>query len=71
MGDEWISTAQAAEILGVSESTVYRSLAEDADPHPNDVYGPDGYRRKPLTRRRIMQIRRSRVVALTGDTPEV
>lgn len=55
--DEWVSTPEAARLLGVSESTVYRSLA---DPETADAeWGPGNWRRKPLVRRPIFQVRRS------------
>jgi predicted DNA-binding transcriptional regulator AlpA len=62
---EWIGTKEAAEIIGVSESTIYRSFAEGAEPPPDQVYGRGNWRQKPLMRRRIMQIRRSRAIEMS------
>ncbi|WP_213455287.1 hypothetical protein [Rhizomonospora bruguierae] len=53
---EWISTADTAARLGVSESTVYRSLA--AGPEVADqTWGADNWRRRPHIRRTIYQLR--------------
>lgn len=58
-GDDWVGTPEVARLLGVSESTVYRSLA---DPATADAeWGAGNWRRKPLVRRAIFQVRRSAV----------
>lgn len=69
----WISVGEAAAILGavnprVSRSTVYRSL-QDPD-RANRWWGTGNWRRKPLTDRREIQVRRSRAGELaTGGQP--
>jgi len=63
---EWVSVTEAAEILGVSRSTVLRSLQ---DPQRRAVaWGAegDGWRRKPLSPRGDYQLRRSRVLEKAG-----
>jgi transposase len=66
----WISGREAATLIGVSESTVYRSLAE-----PDvraEQWGAEGvgWRYKPLSRRRIFQVSRRRAEQLAqGGTP--
>jgi hypothetical protein len=59
--DEWMSTADVAAALGVSEATVYRSVKEPAD--ADAEWGKGNWRTKPLARRRIFQIKRSAVEA--------
>lgn len=57
---EWISGQDAATILGVSKSTVYRTLT---DPESRaETWGAEGvgWRRKPLSRRGIFQVSRQR-----------
>lgn len=61
--DEWISGDEAAELLGVSRTTVYRSLADDAVRQQEWGDEGAGWRRKPLSRRGIYQLRRSAVLA--------
>ncbi len=58
---EWISTREAADILDVSEATVYRSVKspEVADRE----WGTENWRRKPLLQRARFQLRRSAVEA--------
>lgn len=65
---DWISGQDAADIIGVSRSTVYRTLAD-----PNEratVWGAEnvGWRYKPLTRRlqkrQILQVSRTRAEAI-------
>lgn len=62
---EWISPDDAAKILGVSRSTVYRSL-QDPD-RANRWWGDGNWRRKPLTDRREHQVRRTRVLELAAS----
>lgn len=62
---EWISPDDAAKILGVSRSTVYRSL-QDPD-RASRWWGPRNWRRKPLTDRREHQVRRARVEELAAS----
>jgi uncharacterized protein YndB with AHSA1/START domain len=63
---DWISGSDAATILEVSESTVYRSLVDPAT--RQEWWGDEGkgWRRKPLSRRRIFQVSRARAVELAG-----
>jgi transposase len=62
--DGWVSTPEIARLLGVSESTVYRSLA---DPETADrEWGAGNWRRKPLLRRAVFQVKRSIVLAKAG-----
>lgn len=71
MGD-WISGAKAAEILGVSRPTVYRSLTDPA--WRAEWWGQEGeaWRLKPLSRRKIYQVDRARAEALAeaSDKPK-
>jgi len=66
---DWISGKEAAEILGVSESTVYRSLA-DPDTR-EEMWGKEGsgWRRKPLSRRGIYQVSHRRALAIAASPP--
>lgn len=61
---EWLGTKQAADRLEVSERTVLRSLATPAE--ANRWWGETGWREKPLSRRRILQVRRSAVEAMAS-----
>lgn len=65
---EWISGPEAAELLGVSRATVLRSL-QDPDQRAKEwgVEG-EGWRLKPLSRRRIFQVNRSVVERKAGHT---
>lgn len=64
---EWVGVRQAAKILGVSDSLVYRSLldAEKAD----RWWGPGNWRVKPLSERGDLQVRESRAQELAA-TPQ-
>lgn len=57
---DWISGAQAAEILGVSPSTVLRALqrAAEGEATPWGQQGV-GWRHKPLSTRGAFQVARS------------
>jgi excisionase family DNA binding protein len=57
---EWIGGGEAAEILGVGRTTVYRSLRDVELREQQWGREGEGWRYKPLTRRRIFQVRRSR-----------
>lgn len=59
MGD-WISGAEAAGIIGVSRSTILRSLTDA--PWRAQWWGDEGkgWRSKPLSRRVIYQVSRAR-----------
>lgn len=58
--DDWVSTPEVARLLGVSESTVYRSLADPVT--ADSEWGAGNWRRKPLVRRPIFQVRRAAVL---------
>lgn len=64
---EWISPDEAARIIGVSRSTVYRSL----QPERADVeWGPGNWRKKPLSQRGDLQVLRSRAHEIAkGGSP--
>lgn len=63
-----MSVAEAAAVLEVSPRTVQRSLA-DAEQRAEE-WGEegDGWRHKPLSRRGIYQLRRSRVMRMAGKS---
>lgn len=69
---DWISGAAAADILGVSPSTVYRSLADPAE--RTQQWGDEGkgWRYKPLSRRKIFQVSHARALTMaqSGDGPK-
>lgn len=70
MGDKiWMSAAEAATALGVSESTVQRWLTRGLG---DDMFGQGNWRRKPYTLRTVYQLRRVRIarLALKRDAPE-
>ena len=72
---DWISGAKAAQIMGVSRSTVLRSLTDEAA--RVEQWGAEGvgWRRKPLSARGIYQVSRARAEQLAagrgGDGPDV
>lgn len=60
MGD-WISGAEAADIIGVHRNTVYRSLR---DPQQRALWWGtqgEGWRTKPLSTRLVYEVSRARV----------
>jgi predicted DNA-binding transcriptional regulator AlpA len=61
LADQWISTREAAALLGVAESTVYRWLADESV--RKEVWGAEGvgWRYRPVLRRRIYQVSLRRV----------
>ena len=63
--DEWISPKEAAGILGVSVSTVLRSLKDTAS--ADEWWGVGNWRRKPLTARRDMQVLHARAVEIAEE----
>jgi hypothetical protein len=67
---EWIGRGEAAKILGVSESSVYRSLSDPAV--REEMWGTEneGWRRKPLSTRGVLQVSRERAVELAGKPAE-
>lgn len=64
---EWISIREAAAILEVSDSTVYRSLTDPAE--ADRYWGRGNWRVKPLSRRGDLQVRRKRAEELAAGTP--
>ena len=66
--NEWISIREAAALLEVSESTVYRSLADPAA--ADREWGVGNWRQKPLSRRGDFQVRRARAQQLAAGQPE-
>jgi hypothetical protein len=66
---EWITGAEAAEILGVGRTTVYRSLNDPAERERQWGTEGEGWRYKPLTRRRIFQVSRERARQLASGAP--
>jgi len=61
---DWISGAEAAEILGVHRNTVYASL-KDPELRAQQWGQRDiGWRFKPLSRRNIFQVARARAEEL-------
>lgn len=52
-----MSTKEVADLLEISERTVQRSLDDPAT--ADREWGKDGWREKPLSLRRIVQVRRS------------
>ncbi len=66
---DWISGTEAAEIIGVSASTVYRSLRDPDERAKQWGKEGEGWRHKPLSRRKIFQVNRARAVEI-ADTPE-
>jgi excisionase family DNA binding protein len=64
-GDDWLSTGQVAQLLGVSRSTVLRRLADPAQrAHWFPVEGVD-WRIKPLSIG-VYQVRRRAAQRLVG-----
>ena len=68
MADDWISTEDAAVLLDVSKSSVYRSLADEG--RRSTEWGEEGvaWRYKPLSTRKIFQVSRRRVMELGGKS---
>lgn len=67
MSTTWIGVTEAAGILGVDRSTVYRSLI---DPEWRTRWWGEegkGWRRRPLVRRTIYQVSKERVAKLAAD----
>lgn len=68
-GDDWLTTGQAAPLLGVSRSTLLRRLS---NPEQRARWFPvegEDWRIKPLTDD-IYQVRRRTVDRLAGATPD-
>jgi hypothetical protein len=68
--DDWISGAEAATILGVSRTEVWRSL-DDEDRRAR-WWGQRGvgWRYRPLSERRIVEVSRARAEALAAGAPQ-
>jgi hypothetical protein len=71
-GDEWLSTAQAAAVLGVSRSTVLRSLQDETRRAKWWGAQGEGWRYRPLSDETepIYQVRRSWAEKLAGTDPD-
>lgn len=70
---DWISGQDAAVILGISRTAVWRTLVDEAA--RAETWGAEGvgWRRKPLSRRGIFQVSRARAEELAAgpdDHPE-
>jgi excisionase family DNA binding protein len=63
---EWMSVAEAAELLEVDRRTVQRSLAEDERRAREWGAEGEGWRYKPLADRKIYQLRRNVVLRKAG-----
>ncbi|XTZ18210.1 hypothetical protein ACQSSU_12950 [Micromonospora echinospora] len=61
-----MSVAEAAEALEVSTRTVQRSLADEEQRAEEWGAEGEGWRYKPLSRRGIYQLRRTRVMRMAG-----
>jgi hypothetical protein len=65
---DWISGEEAATLIGVSRSSVYRSLRDPDERAERWGNEGEGWRYKPLTRRRIFQVSRRRAQELAGTS---
>jgi hypothetical protein len=63
---EWMSVAEAAQLLEVTPRTVQRSLSSDERRLREWGSENGGWRRKPLSDRTIYQLRRSIVLQKAG-----
>lgn len=63
---DWMSVAEAAEVLEVTPRTVQRSLAEEDRRSKEWGAEGEGWRRKPLAERTIYQLRRTVVLQKAG-----
>jgi hypothetical protein len=63
---EWVGLAEAAAILEVPLRTMQRSLSEDDRRASEWGDEGEGWRLKPLSKRRIYQLRRSKVLQKAG-----
>lgn len=70
MGSEWMSVAEAAEALEVSDRSVQRSLQDETRRAAEWGTEGEGWRYKPLSTRGIYQLRRTWVRRKAGQ-PEV
>ncbi|MEW2442764.1 hypothetical protein [Micromonospora marina] len=65
-GRTWLSAAEAAELLEVSERTVQRSLTDEEQRQAEWGDEGQGWRYKPLSTRRTYQLRRTWVERKAG-----
>jgi hypothetical protein len=65
---EWLSLEEAADTLEVSKSTVYRSLTDETRRAEQWGAEGEGWRYKPLARRKEFQVRRTWVERKAGET---
>lgn len=63
---EWMSVAEAAELLEVDRRTIQRSLADEARRQREWGAEGEGWRHKPLAERTIYQLRRTVVLRKSG-----
>lgn len=66
---DWISGAEAAEILGVHRNTVLNSLRDKAQRERQWGAENIGWRHKPLSTRGAFQVSRARAEQLAGEEP--
>lgn len=62
---EWASLADAAAALGLSRQTLLRQLQDPAI--AAEVWGDGNWRRRPLYRRKVYQVRTARVAELAEE----
>ena len=65
---DWMSVAEAAEVLEVAARTIQRSLADEERRTREWGTEGQGWRHKPLAERTIYQLRRSVVLQKAGRT---
>jgi hypothetical protein len=63
---DWIGGQEAAEIIGVGRTTVYRSLLDPDERERQWGREGEGWRYKPLTRRKTFQVSRQRAEQLAA-----
>jgi hypothetical protein len=68
---DWMSVAEAAEVLEVTVRTIQRSLADDERRTREWGTEGQGWRHKPLAERTIYQLRRSVVFSKAGRQDDV
>jgi hypothetical protein len=69
MAVDWISGAEAADIIGVSRSTVLRSLQDEIERSTRWGAENVGWRFKPMSRRGVFQVSRKRAVEIAKGEP--
>lgn len=65
---DWMSVAEAAELLEVDRRTIQRSLADETRRAREWGSEGEGWRYKPLAERTIYQLRRTVVLRKAGKT---